>query len=95
MGMDQPNNKPRLLPRSRRLECIHSSFADVADELSRLCLPRASALVADLGCSLMQVNNPSRGFTWKADGPLDMRMDAAITAADNDNATTTRTTPPP
>ena len=60
-----------------RLECVHSSFADVADSLSKLGLPPARALLADLGCSSMQVDDPSRGFTWKADGPLDMRMDAA------------------
>jgi hypothetical protein len=94
MGTDQPNNNPRLLPQPRRLECIHSSFADVADKLSRLRLPRASALVTDLGCSSMQVNDPSRGFTWKADGPLNMRMDAAVAAAEDDNAMQTRTTPP-
>jgi hypothetical protein len=49
----------------------------------------------DLGCSSMEVDDPSRVFTWKADGPLDMRMDAAVAADDDDDATTTRTTPPP
>ena len=67
-----------------RLECIWSSFANIRDELSHRSLPRVHALLADLGCSSMQVDDPRRGFTWKAEGPLDMRMDdsAMMTAAD-------------
>jgi 16S rRNA (cytosine1402-N4)-methyltransferase len=34
----------------------------------------ADVLLADLGLSSMQIDNPDRGFTFKADGPLDMRM---------------------
>lgn len=67
-----------------RLECIWSSFSNIRNELSHRSLPRVHALLADLGCSSMQVDDPRRGFTWKADGPLDMRMDdsATMTAAD-------------
>jgi len=41
-------------------------------------------VLADLGVSSMQIDNPSRGFTWKADGPLDLRMnpEQGITAAE-------------
>lgn len=54
---------------------IHANYASVADELAARGL-RADCLLADLGCSSMQVDDPSRGFTYKRDGPLDMRMDA-------------------
>lgn len=36
----------------------------------------ADLLLADLGLSSMQIDNPARGFTFKSDGPLDMRMNA-------------------
>lgn len=40
-------------------------------------------VLADLGVSSMQIDNPERGFTFKADGPLDLRLDptAGVTAA--------------
>lgn len=38
---------------------------------------KVTSLLCDLGYSSMQVDDPSRGFTYKADGPLDMRMDRA------------------
>jgi 16S rRNA (cytosine1402-N4)-methyltransferase len=63
--------------RGVRLECVHSSFAHVHDALRNLDLPPAYALLADLGCSSMQVDDPTRGFTYKSNGPLDMRMDAS------------------
>ena len=31
-------------------------------------------VLADLGVSSMQIDNPARGFTWKAEGPLDLRL---------------------
>lgn len=40
-------------------------------------LGRASALLCDLGLSSMQIDEPSRGFSFKFEGPLDMRMDPA------------------
>jgi 16S rRNA (cytosine1402-N4)-methyltransferase len=56
-----------------RITLLHSSFAD----LSRHVLPAsADGLLADLGVSSLQFGDPARGFSFQAEGPLDMRMDA-------------------
>lgn len=54
-----------------RFEIRHEGFAGIAQ------LPGASAmgLLMDLGVSSPQIDNPGRGFSFRADGPLDMRMD--------------------
>lgn len=46
-----------------------ASLAKVAAELGPFDL-----ILADLGVSSMQIDNPARGFTWKAEGPLDLRL---------------------
>ncbi|WP_243324904.1 16S rRNA (cytosine(1402)-N(4))-methyltransferase RsmH [Geothrix sp. SG200] len=46
-----------------------ASLAKVAAELGPFDLA-----LADLGVSSMQIDNPARGFTWKAEGPLDLRL---------------------
>jgi 16S rRNA (cytosine1402-N4)-methyltransferase len=51
-----------------------SNFAGLARELAALNLPPADAVLADLGLSSMQIDDPSRGFTFKRAGPLDLRM---------------------
>jgi 16S rRNA (cytosine1402-N4)-methyltransferase len=51
------------------------NFADLPGLLSGEGLPGVDLILADLGVSSMQIDNPDRGFTFKRDGPLDMRMD--------------------
>jgi 16S rRNA (cytosine1402-N4)-methyltransferase len=50
---------------------IHASFADVGERIPPASL---DGLLADLGVSSLQLDDPERGFSFQADGPLDMRM---------------------
>ena len=51
-----------------------SNFAGLARVLATDNLPAADVVLADLGVSSMQLDDPSRGFTFKHPGPLDLRM---------------------
>jgi 16S rRNA (cytosine1402-N4)-methyltransferase len=53
---------------------IRSNFAGLPQVLAGLNLAGADCILADLGVSSMQIDDPSRGFSVKTDGPLDMRM---------------------
>jgi len=50
-------------------------FSDIADALAVLRVPRVDGVLLDLGISSPQIDDPGRGFSFRADGPLDMRMD--------------------
>jgi 16S rRNA (cytosine1402-N4)-methyltransferase len=54
-----------------RVELRHSSFADLASDEG---LAAADGLLADLGVSSLQFGDAARGFSFQAEGPLDMRM---------------------
>jgi 16S rRNA (cytosine1402-N4)-methyltransferase len=54
-----------------------SNFAGIQAALAALGCKGADAILADLGVSSMQLDNPARGFTHKHEGPLDMRMNPA------------------
>ncbi len=53
---------------------IRSNFAGLPQVLGKLGLVGVDAIVADLGVSSMQLDDPARGFTFKTDSPLDLRM---------------------
>src|ERR1017187_5636213 len=67
-----------------RIRYHHGSFEDLASALRSNGINKIDGLLADLGVSRYQLTTPERGFSFLADGPLDMRMDrtTSIPAAD-------------
>jgi 16S rRNA (cytosine1402-N4)-methyltransferase len=58
-----------------RFSIHHTSFAHLVPLLAPLGVSRVDGLLLDLGVSSPQIDNPERGFSFRFDGPLDMRMD--------------------
>jgi 16S rRNA (cytosine1402-N4)-methyltransferase len=58
-----------------RFEIVHDSFATMAEALQERNIAQVDGVLLDLGISSPQVDDASRGFSFRADGPLDMRMD--------------------
>ena len=58
-----------------RFDIVHDSFASIADALAQRGLAKVDGILMDLGISSPQVDDATRGFSFRADGPLDMRMD--------------------
>jgi 16S rRNA (cytosine1402-N4)-methyltransferase len=53
----------------------HGNFAALQSVLHNQGISEVNGILADLGMSSMQIDDPSRGFSFRRDGPLDMRMD--------------------
>jgi 16S rRNA (cytosine1402-N4)-methyltransferase len=64
VGQDQQLDWPTIT-------LIHKSFAELANDQRPATI---DGLLADIGVSSLQLNNPARGFSFQAEGPLDMRM---------------------
>jgi 16S rRNA (cytosine1402-N4)-methyltransferase len=66
-----------------RVRVLTGNFAEVPNRLAAAGV-RADMVLADLGFASTQVDDPSRGFSFSRDGPLDMRMDPSlpVSAAD-------------
>ena len=58
-----------------RFSIHHTSFAHLVPTLAELGVRQVDGLLLDLGVSSPQIDDPARGFSFRFDGPLDMRMD--------------------
>ncbi len=56
-------------------ELFHGNFAGIQKVLGQAGLSQVDAVLADLGVASPQIDDPGRGFSYRQDGPLDMRMD--------------------
>src|ERR1044071_2127560 len=80
IGIDQDERalaaaSERLRRFGNRFVGVHSNFSAMAKVAADNGLESVDAIIADLGVSSMQLDDPERGFSFRFDAPLDMRMD--------------------
>lgn len=67
----------RLEPYKDKVTLVHSNFCQIAQVLQQQGIPGVDGILLDLGVSSPQLDDAARGFSYMADAPLDMRMNAA------------------
>ena len=76
--------RQRLSAFGERFKSVHANFHDIANALRDEGEKDPAGILADLGVSSLQLDSAERGFSFRFDAPLDMRMDSTVgpTAAD-------------
>ena len=67
--------RPRLEALNKPFTIIKSNFVNLKEELENLGITKVNGIIFDLGVSSFQFDLPERGFSYRFDAPLDMRMD--------------------
>src|SRR2546423_1118874 len=77
-------SRQRLASFGERFRAVHANFRAIATVLEEASERDPNGILVDLGVSSLQFDSPERGFSFRFDAPLDMRMDPTVgpTAAD-------------